>query len=734
MSAAACLSALQARSEALASMNTQALARRGLDLMGALDAWRDHARSRDMREEEGRLVRRGADGVWRGGADEAREVASYTLPYLNDRGEVDPARAVKPIIVEGVTCPDLLERVWATTPRIADGYQPMILVVQEDAVELMDGLSRRDLRGVIADERVRWFVGAGASALLRAFLAERLHVALPADYLRSPGLGRAASPDLIEVVRGLHRAQQEEHARLSDAMRAIYSGRDVEWWRERWASALDGRGEPLRLLIPVSRYSTFVKHSASDLASALEGLGCEARLLSEPDAHSRLVSVAYLREMASWKPDAVMVINHARRHLAAMMPSEVPFITWIQDRLPILFDEAVGRSMGPLDFTVGHLHCDLSYRFAWPTERRRFWYVPASARKFGVAAPTSRGAGDRFAGVDIAFVSHQSEPPETQHAALRARLPSAGGMQRAADMIFDRLRAAAERGDDAWLGSREVAPSVFADIGIDDPDRRKRYALEANYVLPMVERVVRHAVLEWAAEAARRRGWTLRLFGQGWERHPRLSAFAAGAIKHDIELSACYRAARCHLHISTNTNAHQRVYECALAGGLMLRRGPSPDSEAARWGVWARVLDARGLWEREIEDRVEFEESSVGLDAAVLEQVGARRVRSGTWALDTDASVRLGARTRRAAPPLRMLPDLMMPRARETLFIDRAGLEALAGRAIEDEGWRRAVIDAQSGWVRAEATYEALGSDLLRFVSAELGCGTVLQGTPAECR
>jgi len=91
-----------------------------------------------------------------------------------------------------------------------------------------------------------------------------------------------------------------------------------------------------------------------------------------------------------------------------------------------------------------------------------------------------------------------------------------------------------------------------------------------QYVIPMAELILRHRMLGWAASIAEEHGLVLRIHGRGWERHPELSRWAAGPLEHGDALRASYRTSRVHLHASVYGCAHQRVYECLLAGGLPL--------------------------------------------------------------------------------------------------------------------------------------------------------------------
>lgn len=725
-----------ARLRERALRNADALGARGIDLTDAAGRWEARLVGIETRPaEEGSpegAWRISSGGGWRGTGEERRAVEEYPLPYLSARGEVDPARPPKPIVVEGVAGPELLLRVWRTTPGMPDGYRPAIHVVQEDPLELMEGLACDDLRDVIADERVHWHVGAGAGARLGAWLEARLGCALPAEYLASPGVRTRAVPGVVDVVKALHAKQQAEHTRLVQTVAEGYAGRDEAWWRRRWDEAQSG-GPPLRVLIPISRYSTFVRHAAADLAESLAAIGCEARVLTEPNDSSRLVTLAYLREFAQWTPDCVVLINYARRHMGEAVPANIPFVTWVQDRMAQLFDDAVGKSMGRLDFVVGHLHRELFDIHGYPKARRSFWFVPASARKFR-NGPMDGVLMERMA-CDVAYVGHQSETPEAGHSRLRAAFALQPVLLRVVDRLFEEMRAHARATAEVFRGPNSFIIPLLKEALGREPEDRLVNAIAGNYAVPMAERLHRHATLQWAAEVARRRGWRFHLYGIGWDRHPEFAGFARGPLGHDDALCACYRSAAAHLHISRNTNAHQRVYECALAGGLMLRRGPSPDADMAWWGLVALLFESRTPavrtpWGDCFFDLVEGEFPDPVLFA------GASRRRIGTdgrgralWRVRVHECWARVMNERRPPTRLEMLPDQAFPFAAETMFASPEELEARLARAVEDPAWREEVAQEQGEWVKGHASSDAFAAGLVRLVSECLKGGRAgLQG------
>jgi hypothetical protein len=103
--------------------------------------------------------------------------------------------------------------------------------------------------------------------------------------------------------------------------------------------------------------------------------------------------------------------------------------------------------------------------------------------------------------------------------------------------------------------------------------------------------LVRHESLLWLAET----GLDLRLYGRGWENHPRLARFARGVADNGTDLAAIYRCSRINLQVTPFGCVHQRMLDGLAAGGFFLARWNQGDSMGQPYrGIWA-WCDANGV-------------------------------------------------------------------------------------------------------------------------------------------
>jgi hypothetical protein len=716
--------------------NVEALRGRGVgpvDLRGFVEEWRKRAAGREwFRTGSGDLAWRvpGNATTWERLGNQRAQAAGLRLEH-----DASPTGAgcPPPYFVEGMDPPWVFERLYDSTPARYDGHASLIVAAQHDEVQFLDGLAHAAMAEKLGAARVRVFVGTDAGERLERFVRERTIAGMrtmgPAIAL--PTTGARIAPGAERIMAEAMELARRDNEELSERMASMYPPRDRAFWAVRFASALSGRGEPLRVLIPTSRYSTFLRHSGADLADALEKAGCVVRVHMEGDDHAMNDAAADMRAVVEHRPDLIVLPNYLRANLGTSYPAHVPFVTWVQDAMPHLYAKDVGEKVGPLDFVVGHLREEMFQKFGYPRGRAMAMPMAASVRKFhdGAAAP---GAESRHA-CEIAYVSHHAQTPEELHRRRREEAPAGEGsntMRGMLDALLPRILGEVEGGIDRGPMSVRLRAMTVEELrraGLPD-EGPVVAAMLSVYTMQIADRAMRHRTLEWAARIARRRGWRMHLYGRGWETHPTLGGLAKGELQHGEDLRACYKTARAHLHMSAHTAVHQRVFECALSGGLALSRLQSEDlsqleylaaahacrvcepvasnpwvvarmgyrlqaypvgscEEARRYGEFVRDM---GLAERSL---------------VWLSQIHAERLRSSPTEMIDGVGHSL----------LDLWPD-----AAAVMFHDEETLGRVLLRAVEDEAWREEQSRAMGELARRLVTYDALVGTMLRFVGARL--------------
>lgn len=623
----------------------------------------------------------------------------------------DPS--VPPIVVAGLRSTSMLRGVWRATADGKDGYTPRIWVVEPNAARARQGLSEANLEAIISDARVEFVVGEGALSRFREALSARLDTPMQHLCVSDDGEANELTADVGRVLEEVARLQERTHVRLRARVAAIYAERDKAWWARRFATATSG-GEPLRVLLPSCRYTTFVQHAARDLATALSRRGIQAEVLIERDSHSRLSSVTYLERLVALRPDLVVLINYPRPTLGLDMPRNVPVACWLQDAMPHLFDKNVGESQGAYDFVMGHIFPELYSKFSYPMDRTMPAAVVADGAKFHRSTGSAARRGREC---EIALVSHHSETPDAMHERLKREVGKDQGMVR----VLEALRPGIEK---IMRGCNEQAPiallrrdveRVWREQMGDDAPTRALTLLQNNYALPLADRILRHETVAWAAEMARRRGWRLGLFGRGWAKHPDYAEFAKGEISHDDALRQVYSASAVHLHVSLTATVHQRVIECVLSGGVCLLRLTRDSIAAARATLTRKLLDhPPDVEEVHRIGYVIADHAEAIAFSALMQRVGFASHEPIFWV------PKLKAESTRRLASLHVLEqdaNWAFGDLAEIGFTNPGRLEILVERAIEQPNWRQGVSDMCTRRVETHLTHDALAKRLIAFVA-----------------
>ncbi len=690
--------------------NIDALARLDLDLRAEFERWSGSLGARTcVRASDGNILWK-TDGAWSMPIDEL----SLSVQTAEQHARSGDHR---PVTIEGASPPWTLLEIARRTPPDPTGLQIALRLVQADPMELLDGLALADLTDVIASGRLELFVGPDACGRLAESIRSSFDLQVCGPVFVSPSVRTRVTPDVQQTIASLHAEQVRETEACAVLVTARYAERDESYWAHRYASATDGSGPPLRVLLPSCRYSTFVRHASDDLADAFRRAGHEAQILIEPADHTRLSKLAYHRAFESFDPDLVLFINYPRHAMRECVPSDVPYVCWIQDAMPHLFDDDAGRGFGPLDFVLGHLHEALFTSHHYPLDRAIPMPVVASASKFVYRdAPTER---------EILYVGHQSETPDALHERLVSELAADDRMRALLEAVRPRVveiaRDAMERNVAKSLrnATAETAREVF---GVE-PDPRAVEHAARRYATPLADRVFRHDTLAWAARIAERRDWRLSIHGRGWDTHPTLAPYARGEVSHDDALAHLYRTSAVNLHFSTTTLAHQRVVECALAGGLPVCRlskellaatrhaaiadlvqhsDPPLVDESRGWPAWSVADHPRAM-------RFASTLQSLGLDAPEMLPISPAAL---------EHQRRIAPLICRELDPAWLLGDLA-----DASFWSEDSLERVIERAVERPHWRASA----SSYIRSRAheslTCDSLVSRLLSKIGTTLGAG-----------
>lgn len=635
-----------------------------------------------------------------------------------------------PVVVDGMLPPTVALAVWRGTSAPHLGHTPRIYVVSASEAEHVLGLALgvwlessglrkgsvagigAGFRGMLADARVVHIAaethGVGPAERLGARLRERLDLAMPVTVVTAPLTPSHAKP--MAALQGARDAQSALRTQLAAELGSRNDAMTPDHWRQRLVGADGMPRQDARVLIPTSRYTTYLQHTAHGLARALERRGLHAHVHIEPDAHSVFDPVARLVAIRDANPDVVIRINSPRMHgtdAASEAATRIPTITWVQDAMPHLFDREMGLSVGPLEVLVGCRVPELVRVFGYPRARSEAMPVVADESRFNAkvadhvgleARPGVRTRSDLEC--EIAYASHHAATTMQLHERIAADSPS--NVRPILERVYPHalIYAADPFARPLKQYLRGAARDAIRECLGVEPDAAMIAKITNSYAMAIADRALRHRVLESAANLAQKRGWRLRIYGNGWDAHPTLGSFARPALGHEADLAHSYARAAVHLHISHHGPLHQRVFECALSGGVPAVL-VTPAFVSAIW-AWA-ASEPTDVGTRLAMDEPIARSWACMAACACMQRLG----------LTHDAWYPGDGRAKHALAPEhipdteRAARDLPLAIA-EAAFVDDAGLERVVERAIAAPHWRTSTSEAIARRVRDRLTQDAL--------------------------
>lgn len=467
-------------------------------------------------------------------------------------------KCTEPVVVAGLDQGWL----WSTlfnleihTPA-APGHTPPLYFLAPDLEKLWVVLHLHNWRDLLTDGRTLLFGGADCVAQAQAHMANNLHLPIPKLSVTVDPATWANGSSIDSVTTFALQAATNRLRQTSLRLDAAYSGYNA-------LDAMSDTSRPLRIMGITSRFTTFLQYSMRDWLEAFEQLGHDTLLVIEPQNAAQFNALTFADEAQRFKPDMIVMIDHYRGEFAGL-PTNIPFVMWIQDELPNIFCDTAGAAQKELDYTIGYGRDDCVYTHGYPTDRFLPVMVGTNPRRF-VPRRIRGDEYDKFA-CDVSFVSHCSTPATVLLERELAKQNTAEAKQ-VLSAIFEQMQARYDAGESLSTGNEIKAiidqSLAAAKLRVDNPSQLINiFSHKINNAL------FRHQTLNWLAEMDVR----LHLYGRGWETNPVFAPYARGIADNENQLSAIYQASKINLQVTPFGAAHQRVFDGLAAGGFFLLR------------------------------------------------------------------------------------------------------------------------------------------------------------------
>ncbi|MBI4585616.1 MAG: glycosyltransferase family 1 protein [Planctomycetes bacterium] len=416
-----------------------------------------------------------------------------------------------------------------------------------------------DLSGLIRERRLIIFGGPDWSkSMQRTF--STLRFPAPGNYL---GDKRPYQPefDRIRASIDISPGEKEEVLRY-------YAG---DAFKNRLREIAAGRELPRVLIISIL-WTTVIRDMGARFEKGFRELGCETHTIIEETKVEELSDGFFLRSIGRFKPDLAFCVSYARPSYKAL-PDQLPFLCFSMDDMgPVLQLPRLVEQIRPADifFCMGRF---LKKQFAArgiPPFQLSEMIPPADPEVFHPLPPDDPMV-KKFS-ADVAFMKHNwCDLDQNLKDFIRWYIsdPKNPPFQRVLQEIVRKMHelVLADRGRVIFAEEfLEMAFSMLPRGGLP-PEWEARLR---TVVMEYMAWVYNYSFKYYFLEAVARADLKLRLYGNRWERHSALSAFAGGLLANGEELNAAFNGAAISLHIHAGSTMHQRVVEGAQAGAFFL--------------------------------------------------------------------------------------------------------------------------------------------------------------------
>lgn len=511
---------------------------------------------------------------------QGRSLSQSTDPLVtlaSTMKQLGPARhAAKPMAILGTADGYLLTalaRHPVKLPPPQQERQQCVYLVEPNPSNLLFALMIHDMSGdigPICQPRFKWFVAPGVAQAVAMF-----EQAMAADlYLSFPELNVSSYPDGPQLTKLTEQVLMNLAA--ADAHRARQLAQRYSSCEPSRFTEMLGPNPPRkpRALFLTTRYSTVLQYSTRDCAEGLREIGWEAEVAIEP-THWHSLTIPAMRDlMLRFDPDIIIQLDHYRAEHGtgdkALFPPEIPFICWAQDNLATLTHPDAGAAHGPRDFFLTALGDWYTRDFGYPRESivplHKLTRVPSIPKHWESNGP------------DLTYVSNASKTPEVAAQDLVAYYGHDKTLQRILEGATQKVLAEYARGG-SFCGPNYLVPVVLESAREISADTSR---IPHMVVMDLWERLnnvcYRQQALGWIAEVADESGLNLALYGNGWDKHPRFSRYAAGYAAYGDGLETLTRDSKINLQIVPYFCLHQRLLDGLAAGGFFLVREHPSDT------------------------------------------------------------------------------------------------------------------------------------------------------------
>lgn len=330
-----------------------------------------------------------------------------------------------------------------------------------------------------------------------------------------------------------------------------------------------------KILFFTSRFTTAVQYHTRDCMQAAKNLGCEVRLLIEPNEISRIKDNDIIRDLCDFKPDLVFCIDHFRA-ISSIIPKSIVFLTWIQDKLPqSTANKEIIHSLDSRNILLSMFISDLSGS-QWGMNYKDVLKAPISANLQLYRSRHLTKDETEALSCDICIVANATDYEKEIEEIIEA-LPEEikHDCRDVISVYLDLMQ------QEVFFEGKEknyqIINYIINQLGIHMSTEAYYYIAEQIYYVVYYKRY-KTLVAEWIIDAGYK---NIKLYGNEWSNNKKLKPFAQGTVNNGDELSKALAVSKIAIGLHPHVSLPARAIESIASGTLYLAHNISQEVDTA---------------------------------------------------------------------------------------------------------------------------------------------------------
>lgn len=333
-------------------------------------------------------------------------------------------------------------------------------------------------------------------------------------------------------------------------------------------------GKP-KILFQTSRFTTALQYHTRDCMRAAEKLGCETRLVIEPDNLSCFNKGMFIKCLVEFQPDIIFCIDHFRFEMNCI-PEQIVYVSYIQDPMSHIMDKETPGKLQKRDILLNHyISWERFFGVGYPRECLIDAPIPASADIYRPYELTKEEY-EKYQS-DICFVCHGAAVDTHIWKVLQ------GVSEKFREMVCAIYKGyqsyTYESGNFFYKQEtfkQYIEGSLLQNYEIKLNERAVDFFAE-DMLLWFNQTVFRQTIADWIIDA----GFTnIKLWGKGWRESDKYRQYAMGPAENGETLSKIYQSSKIVIGNNIGTTGAARAWESMLSGAFYLSNYIPPEDDA----------------------------------------------------------------------------------------------------------------------------------------------------------